>query len=221
MKRQIVHPFIAYWFILTAIACGGDRDFEYPDMRTELAEMRTDKEGNAQTLITDRGQEWTIRNEKKIGGLVPDSLYRVLARYAQAGEGTSTATVYSVARTVSAIPIPRAHFKAVPTDPVKFRSMWMSDRYLNVSVVVQVKDLPHVYSFVQDSITMQVGGCRSLYLTLLHDRNNDVEGYGRTVYLSVPLWIYKLKAGDRVIFSLNTYKEGKISRTFDFPQPTL
>jgi hypothetical protein len=55
-------------------------------------------------------------------------------------------------------------------------------------------------------------------LTLYHDRNNDIEGFNRKVYLSVPLWAYagKLHKGDKIVFNIHTYKEGMTSRIFYF-----
>ena len=50
------------------------------------------------------------------------------------------------------------------------------------------------------------------------DRHDDVEGFNRKVYLSVPLRTYAdvLQKGDKIIFTLNTYKEGMTSRSFTY-----
>lgn len=79
-----------------------------------------------------------------------------------------------------------------------------------------VKDKAHEFGFIDEGITTNEDGSRTLKLTLFHNRDNDVEGFYRKAYLSVPLWHYQdvLTPGDLITFQLNTYKEGMTSRTF-------
>ena len=89
--------------------------------------------------------------------------------------------------------------------------------YLNLILQVKVKDQKHGYHFIENKLENKDGE-QTLYLTLYHDRNNDIEGFNRKVYLSVPLWAYagKLHKGDKIVFNIRTYKEGMTSRIFYF-----
>lgn len=81
-----------------------------------------------------------------------------------------------------------------------------------------VKDRTHEFHFIDNGITHNEDGTKTLNLTLYHDRHDDVEGFNRKVYLSVPLRTYAdvLQKGDKIIFTLNTYKEGMTSRSFTY-----
>ncbi|MCE2616820.1 NigD1/NigD2 family lipoprotein [Phocaeicola oris] len=199
-------------------ACSHETDYIYPNLITEILDMTTDSNGTASTLIKDNGTIFCINNTMKIDGLSPDSTFRILAKYAI--NDNNGCTVYSTIRCISPYPIPREKFKMTPTDPVTFQSGWVSGNYLNASIVVRMKEQLHSYHFIQDSITSQTDGHKSLYLTLLHFKNNDVEGYNKTIYLSVPLYYYKniLNQGDKVYFSVNTYKNGLIQKEYTFPK---
>lgn len=216
MKRLLLY--ITLCSVLTA--CSKESDYVYPDLITEFLNMTTDSDGAASTLIKDDGSAFSINNATKINNLSPDTIYRVIAKYAVDTSANNGCIVYSATRCVSSYPIPREKFIMTPTDPVTFQSGWVSGNYLNASIVVRIKEQLHAYYFIQDSITNQADGHKSLYLTLLHFRNNDVEGFNRTVYLSVPLYYYKkvLNQGDKVYFSVNTYKDGLIQKEYTFPK---
>lgn len=216
MKRLILY--IALCSVL--IACSNESDYVYPDLITEILDMATDSDGTASALIKDDGTTFSINNTTKIDALSPDTIYRVLAKYAADTSTNNGCIVYSTTRCISSYPIPREKFSMTPTDPVTFQSGWISGNFLNASIVVQVKEQLHAYYFIQDSITNQADGHKSLYLTLLHFRNNDVEGYNKTIYLSVPLHYYEkeLNQGDKIYFSVNTYKDGLIQKEYTFPE---
>mgnify|MGYP000508053380 FL=1 len=105
----------------------------------------------------------------------------------------------------------------IKTDPVAIQSIWRGGNYLNLILQVKVKDQKHGYHFIENKLENKDGE-QTLYLTLYHDRNNDIEGFNRKVYLSVPLWAYagKLHKGDKIVFNIRTYKEGMTSRIFYF-----
>ena len=89
---------------------------------------------------------------------------------------------------------------------------------MEVLVKVMMKNQEHELSFIDNGISSQADGTQTLTLTLFHDRKNDVEGFDQKFYLSVPLWHYqgKLNKGDRIVFQLNTYKEGITRHTFTY-----
>ena len=55
MKRIFRHIVIFGLIIFGLCSCSEDNDFVYPNLITELGEMRTDKNGNIQTLAIDNG----------------------------------------------------------------------------------------------------------------------------------------------------------------------
>ena len=192
--------------LLAFCACSDDNDFVYPNMITELAEMKTGKDGNIQSLVVDNGTCYEIQNKDKYDGLIKDSTYRVLASYVQLDEeNKSLVEIKTIRLTNSSYPIKREKVKQIATDPVELQSIWTSGNYLNVYVISKVKDIQHIYRFIEDSITTS-NGRKTLHISLLHQRNNDIEGYNRTVYLSVPLYPYHqtFSRTDSVSSTLNT-----------------
>lgn len=77
-------------------------------------------------------------------------------------------------------------------------------------LLVQYKELSHLYHFVDEGITSDQSGTQTLNLRLFHDRNNDYEAFTKQVYLSVPLKIissYYGKEIKSVSTSIHTKKE--------------
>jgi hypothetical protein len=198
-------------------ACGdSDDDYVYPSVLTNFVDLRTDGEGVASTLLTDEGRVLTIHPREGLGGLTPDSTYRMVTMYEPLDEGNEV-QLYTAQKAIAPYPRPLKDFKQVVTDPVELTSIWRGGNYLNVIVKAQVKNVAHAYHFIQQGITRhEDDGHRTLELMLYHDRNSDTEAFSRTVYLSVPLSVYadSLQAGDSIRFSLNTYGQGITSRLF-------
>ena len=132
-------------------------------------------------------------------------------------EAEKEAMLYNTQLVISPVPLPESKFKEIKTDPVAIQSIWRGGNYLNLILQVKVKDQKHGYHFIENKLENKDGE-QTLYLTLYHDRNNDIEGFNRKVYLSVPLWAYagKLHKGDKIVFNIHTYKEGMTSRIFYF-----
>ena len=220
MKKGILRHIAGALTLLAFMvcACSEDNDYVYPNLITELGEMTTASDGNIQALVIDNGTSYEFQNKDKYIGLTKDSLSRVLASYVQVeGADKELVEIKSIRLPISSYPVKREKIKQMSTDPVELQSIWTSGNYLNVYVNSKVKDVIHVYRFVEDSITAS-NGRKVLHLSLFHQRNNDIEGYNRTVYLSVPLYPYQQQftRDDSVSFTLNTY-HGVIKRTFSFP----
>ncbi|WP_455672115.1 NigD1/NigD2 family lipoprotein [Phocaeicola sp.] len=215
-----VQKLIYLFFLPVLITACSDDDYVYPDVLTEITSLKTDGTGTIRSLITDEGVEWSVQTRSGIDGLVADSIYRTITMYAPVDTEPATREVmlYSTQLTVSPVPLPIEKFREPKTDPVELQSIWRGGNYLNLIVVAKVKDQSHAYHFMENGITQNQDGTRTLELTLYHDRNNDIEGFDRKVYLSVPLWAYAdvLQKGDKIVFNLNTYKEGMTSRTFTY-----
>lgn len=217
MRKNVILPFL---LPLLLGACSGDDDYVYPNVLTDLIDLKTDDTGTGRYLITDEGTEWRIQSRTGLDGLVPDTTYRTVTMYAPVTGEEATekeAVLYNTRQVISPVPLPEAKFKEIKTDPVAIQSIWRSGNYLNLILQVKVKDQQHSYHFIENKLEKEDGG-QALYLTLYHDRNQDIEGFDRTVYLSVPLWAYAgtLHRGDKIVFSLRTYKEGMTTRTFTY-----
>ena len=204
---------------LTAIllcACGKEEEFIYPDVLTEFVCLKTDGQGKGVQLITDEGNTWNIPEaQQPTDELTPASIYRVISKYVPYTD-TRKADVYTLQSVASPLPQAEDEFKEIHTDAVSIQSIWRSGDYLNLILQVMVKDQKHEFAFIDQGITIHEDGTRTLSLMLYHNRNNDVEGFNRKAFLSVPLWHYQdlLTPGDLIEFQLNTYKEGMTSRTF-------
>lgn len=216
MKKLVILSFI---LPLLLSSCSDD-DYVYPNVLTDMIDLKTDDTGTGRYLITDEGTEWNIQARAGLDGLVPDTTYRTVTMYAPLTDSDTTektAMLYNTQLVISPIPLPEEKFKELKTDPVAIQSLWRGGNYLNMILLVKVKDQSHGYHFIENKLE-EKDGEKTLYLTLYHDRNNDIEGFDRKVYLSIPLWAYAntLRKGDKIVFNINTYKEGMISRTFTY-----
>jgi hypothetical protein len=198
--------------LMILAACGSDDDYVYPDLVTSFAEVHTDNEGVCASLTTDDGLTRTIHAREGLSGLTPDSTYRMVTGYVALSQ--DEVELYTAQKTISPIPKLAKEFNEFHTDPVELTSIWRSGNYLNLVIKAMVKDQSHALHFIDMGIR-QEDFHRCLDLMLYHDRNQDVEAFSRTVYLSVPLQGYatSLQTGDSIRFTLTTYAEGVTSRT--------
>lgn len=201
-------------------ACGED-EYVYPDLITEMSCLKTDAEGFGTQIITDNGTVWHLQEGNRPDSLTADSLYRVVSRFeplTTADASKAEAMVYAFWSVIATLPQAESEFESIHTDPVSIQSIWRSGDYLNMVLQIKVKDQKHQLAFIDNGIISHTNGTQTLALTLFHDRKNDVEGFDQKFYLSVPLWHYqgKLNKGDKIVFQLNTYKEGMTSRTFTY-----
>ncbi len=213
------HLLFCFVFPLLLSSCSDD--YVYPNVLTEFIDLQTDGTGTARYLVTDGGTTWRIRERDGLDGLTPDSIYRTVSMYApvtDSDSGENEAVLYSCTTIVSPIPVPEEKFSQIKTDAVTIQSIWRSGNYLNLVLLVMIKERTHSYHFIENKLESNDDGTRTLYLTLFHDRNDDPEGYSNTVYLSVPLWAYsdRMEKGDGIVFRLNTYEEGMTDRTFTY-----
>ena len=211
--RVLLNSVFILFTAMLLTACG-EEEYVFPDLITEMSCLKTDSEGFGTEIITDEGKIWHLKEGNRPGKLTPDSLYRVVSRFAPI---TATeATAYSFYSTISPLPKTESEFSNIKTDPVSIQSIWKSGDYLNMVLNIMVKEQDHELAFIDYGITPNADGTQTLTLMLFHDRENDVEGFDQKFYLSVPLWHYqgKLNKGDTITFQLYTYKEGITSRTF-------
>ena len=214
-----------FFILLCMLSLGACKEeYSYPNVLTELAEVQTDAEGKMVKLITDHGQSYDLPHlsfDNKV--LVADTLYRMLTVYELREEPTDLIYIYSAKPVFSEVPRPMSSFEeGIKTDPVDIQSIWRSGNYLNMILLVQTKDKPHVFHFADQGIhtcdTPDNKGKKVLDLTIYHDRKGDYEAFTSKYCFSIPLKTFndKLQKGDLIRFHLNTYKEGMVTREFNF-----
>lgn len=196
-----------------------EEEYSYPNVVTELTEVETDSQGKLSRLITDRGESYAIGQQPEKLKLVADTLYRVLSVFEPMEEKNSPLHVYSIQPVFAYPPLPIKDFKeGIKTDPVDIQSIWRSGKYLNLILEVQTKDKKHAFHFADDGISTRNDGYRTLNLIFYHDRKDDYEAFTSKYCFSIPLNSYegKLRKGDKILLHIQTYKEGKTTREFDF-----
>ena len=74
MRKIVILSFLAS---LLLGACGED-DYVYPNVLTDMIDLKTDHTGTGRYLITDEGTEWRIQSRTGLDGLAPDTTYRTV-----------------------------------------------------------------------------------------------------------------------------------------------
>lgn len=192
-------------------------------MISTFIDVTTDADGTLQDLITDKGETLQILNRDGLDGLTPDSTYRTVSIYEPKemnAQGNATALLYSCQLIIAVKPVTVAKLPdgIAKTDPLDIQSVWKSGNYLNLILLPMAKEKSHIFHFMEDGITDNEDGSRTLHLTLYHNQNGDYEAFTRKSYLSIPLWAYegRLAQGDRVILRINTYEKGFVSYEFTY-----
>lgn len=213
-----------YIIILVCIvafsSCKKD-EYVYPSVLTELVDIKTNSSGKLSYIQSDNGDMYQIMERSGLEGFTPDSTYRALSIF-EPGESSNdvfTAKVYSCQFVISVIPSPADKFdKGVKTDPLDIDRIWSSGNYINMVLDIMAKDKTHVLNFVDNGITNNADGSKTLDITVYHDQNGDYEAYTKKAYASIPLWPYRevLAEGDRIIVHINTFKEGNTTREFHY-----
>lgn len=196
-------------------------EYVYPSVLTELVDIKTNSSGKLSYIQSDNGDMYQIMERSGLEGFTPDSTYRALSIFEPVGnnENGLTAKVYSCQFVISVIPSPADKFdKGIKTDPLDIDRIWSSGNYINMVLDIMAKDKTHVLNFVDNGITNNADGSRTLDITVYHDQNGDYEAYTKKAYASIPLWPYKgaLAEGDRIIVHINTFKEGNTTREFHY-----
>ena len=189
-----------------------EEEYVYPSVLTELTDIRSDSSGKLSEIVSDNGSTYTINERSGLEGFVPDSTYRTLSIFEP--DSDKHATLYSCQFVLSMKPEHPDYFKhGIKTDPLDIERIWHSGKYINMVLSIQGKDKPHGFHFVEESTENNF-----LELTLYHDQNNDYKAFSKDVYISDPLWQYEdiISRGGKIKININTFKEGKTSREFEF-----
>lgn len=204
-------------------ACKKDEEYVYPNVISTFIDVSTDNSGTVEKLITDKKETLQILNREGLDGLTPDSTYRTVSIYEPKEidpQGNATALLYSCQLIISVKPVTvdKLPNGTAKTDPLNIQSIWKSGDYLNLILLPMAKDKSHIFHFMEEGITDDEDGKRTLHLTLYHDQNGDYEAFTRKSYLSVPLWAYegRLTSGDRIVLRINTYEKGFVNYEFTY-----
>lgn len=166
--------------LLSIIVCScSDHESWADNYITNMAELDTDSKGNATLMRLDNGMTYQLDGSRKFNR--PDTTYRCVCVYTTQG---AKAVLASCAEALSSRPYPPAADLEIKQDPCELTSIWVSGGYLNARIVIQGKDKPHTFGFIDQGITSNPDGSRTLTLLLHHDQNSDMEAFSRTVYLS-------------------------------------
>ena len=215
--RNYIYTFL---LCLLTVACK-EEEHVYPDVLTEFIDIQTDASGTVTHLLTDKGERYAVQPREGLDGLQADTIYRTVSAYRFVNETTDRTEpevmLYSSQSVIAPYPDKLSEWEdSIYTDPVDIQSIWLSGNYLNLILDVRRKDRAHVFHFIEDSLAAESAGTRTLHLRLYHNSNNDYEAFTDQTCLSVPLRHYRdsLRAGDKIRFRLNTYKEGETYRNF-------
>lgn len=221
MKR--VPLLLSTFFCLLFLGACKENEYVYPNVISTFIDVTTDTSGTLQDLITDKGETLQILNREGLDGLTPDSTYRTVSIYEPKEtdtQGNATALLYSCQLIIAVKPVTANKLPdgIAKTDPLNIQSVWKSGNYLNLILLPMAKEKSHIFHFIEDGITDNEDGSRTLHLTLYHNQNGDYEAFTRKSYLSIPLWAYegRLAQGDQVILRINTYEKGFVSYEFTY-----
>ena len=115
MRKVVILSFLTS---LLLGACGED-DYVYPNVLTDMIDLKTDHTGTGRYLITDEGTEWRIQSRTGLDGLAPDTTYRTVTMYApltDSEEAEKEAMLYNTQLVISPVPLSESKFKEIKTD---------------------------------------------------------------------------------------------------------
>lgn len=207
-------------------ACGNDDDYHYPTVKLEFLTARSGADGTLQSVTTDAGETYSVLSDASGTCITADSLVRIVSNYGmgQTATGSEGVILYALSKAIAPLPKPADKFEdGVKTEAADVTSIWMGLDYLNMVLTVKQQGV-HRLGFVEDGVTDDGQGLKTVRLTFYHETDSDVQDYSKRVYASVPLRQYAAEGVRqvKVFFSLQTEKEGM--KTYEFvytPAPAV
>lgn len=217
----------AYLFsiFLSLLSCQGEEEkYVFPSVKLEFLNAQTNNSGSIISLTTDKDSVFEIETDRTGSKLEADTSRRVICYYepiaATTGSSYAKANIWSLSKVVSPTPVTIAPGGVMKSDPVGIQSIWLSGRYINLTLQVKLQSATHAFHFIEEGVTFTYNNTPLVNLTLYHNNSGDVEAYTKTAYLSTPLnkYISKYPAGFIVRYSINTYTEGIKTYYFSYPE---
>ena len=205
----------AILLLLSAVlfACCNDDDHDwYANYQMDFLDILTNADGQGTRAVTDAGDTLTLLSTLK--GLAADTAYRYVAVFVKENGGIRFS---SAVEALAPHPFSAGRI-TMKTDSVKMQSIWKVGRYINITLNILAKNKAHIFGFEQTSFDEE-NGHKHLRITLYHNRNQDVEAFTRTSYLSLPLWCYSdaMEQGrDSVHIAVNEYGNGPTTYSFAY-----
>lgn len=167
----------------------GDNGNSY--LRADFTDAHSMGNGKIDYAVKDNNEKLRLRTPFSAAwAQEPDKFHRALFYYHDRRENIEPVAFVRIP-TVN-YREPEAFTSGIKTDPVIFRSAWMSKnhKYLNLSLGLKDgksdnENAKHVLGMVRDSIRLDENGKPILYLRLFHDQNNVPEYYFQNRYISV------------------------------------
>lgn len=225
MKGKLQFPFTLSC-LLSALACMllascDDDDYHYPTVKLEFLTAQAGADGSLKSVLTDEGNTFAVVEDASKTYIDANASIRIVSNYGEAiaADGASGVKLYGSLSTISPLPKPASEFKdGVKHDPADVTSIWMGLDYLNIILDIKALNGKHSFHFVEEEIsTDEETGHRFVHLSLYHN-SEDVQGYSKRAYLSIPLLHYAEEGIEKVTvdFSLNTYSGEEKTYQFEY-----
>ncbi|MBP5770632.1 MAG: hypothetical protein J6W75_04645 [Bacteroidaceae bacterium] len=172
-------------FLLVPIlfyACSSDEDSKpYPPLVTELAMAQADDQGQMASFFTDSGKSYLVSNEIK--GMDANALMRCLIGFVEEEKGH--AKVY----TAQVVPVlsDATNTKTKKRDPTGVASVWLGGGFVNLHLTPKTQGGKQAWGFLRDTLTQNILGGRTYYISLYHDLRDDAPAFTTDLYASISL----------------------------------
>lgn len=191
MRKIIYLCYLCMCLVLSFTSCK-EESYVYPPVQQDFLTAFSGSDGALKTLLTDKGEHYTIAEDLSKSKLTPNSSSRVVGNYEILSGNNKAVRVYGLLNAVSVIPLPpnsSPFINGIKTDPVKMVSIWMGKDYLNIILSIAMQDKKHSFHFVEEKIE-NIQGTKVITLLLYHNANGDSESFSKRAYLSIPLRQY-------------------------------
>lgn len=184
--------------LMILMGCSRKEDYVYPPVALEFLTAKVGNDGRLSTILTDRGEQYEVTEDRTGFQGVADKEVRIIANYEVLPDnGGASARVYALRETLSLDPVLASSLEnGVKTDPAEVVSIWMGREYLNIILSLMAKDRIHRFHFVEEQVS-EAADARMVKILLYHDADGDMEAFSKRAYLSIPLRKYLVNIGTK------------------------
>lgn len=204
-KRTLLMTLCA---LLTFSSCIFDWEEEEVEPKTVgFVTCYTDTAGHVEVIQDDMGNRYLVEeNDQK---LFPDTSYRMICSYTISEK--KTVKILQMMQVGSGIVSGKMIFNAaeerefgqsgIKDDPVFVTMAYPGSGYLNITLGIKVATSKSVH----DVQVVRLNDPQKLTFTVYHDAAGELDGYTKTLYLSVTLTGYNLNKGDTIRLTCRGY----------------